>query len=49
MTIEVRFHTAGSNADNIIVTVETGLGASTVNTLAITRPGAVALTISPKK
>jgi len=47
MTIEVRFHTAGSNADNIIVTVETGLGASTVNTLAITRPGAVALTISP--
>ena len=47
MTIEVRFHATGVNADNIIVTVETGLGASTVNTLAITRPGAVALTISP--
>jgi len=47
MTIEVRFHTTGVNADNIIVTVETGLGAGTVNTLAITRPGSVALTISP--
>ena len=47
MTIEVRFNTTGVNADNIIVTVVTGLGASTVNTLTITRPGAVALTISP--
>ncbi len=47
MTIEVRFHTTGVNAGNIIVTVVTGLGASTVNTLAITRPGAVALTIAP--
>ncbi len=47
MTIEVRFHTAGANADNIIVVVENGLGASTVNTLSITRPGSVALTIAP--
>lgn len=47
MTIEVRFHTTGSDADNIIVVVENGLGASTVNTLSITRPGAVALTIAP--
>ena len=47
MTIEVRFHTTGVNADNIIVAVATGLGAGTVNTLAITRPGAVALTIAP--
>jgi hypothetical protein len=47
MTIEVRFHTTGVSADNIIVVVENGLGASTVNTLSITRPGSVALTISP--
>jgi len=47
MTIEVRFHTSGANEGNIIVTVVTGLGATTVNTLAITRPGAVALTIAP--
>jgi len=38
MLIEVRFHTTGTSQDNIIVSVENELGASTVNTLAITGP-----------
>lgn len=47
MIIEARFHTTGQDEGNIIVNVDTELGAGTVNTLSITRPGSVALTISP--
>lgn len=46
MLIEVRFHTTGSSQDNIIVSVENELGASTVNTLAITGPAGALPAIS---
>lgn len=47
MNIEVRFHAAGSNQNNIIVSVENGLGSGTVNTLAITKPGGGTIISTP--
>jgi hypothetical protein len=46
MLIEVRFHTTGNSQDNIIVSVQNELGASTVNTLAITGPAGALSAIS---
>lgn len=46
MLIEVRFHTTGTSQDNIIVSVQNELGASTVNTLTITGPAGALSAIS---